>query len=132
MIGIDVNVLIRDAVQDDPIQSPIASRFLDRLGEDDPGFVSMVALVETTWTLRRAYKFEVAAIALFVRRLLASREIVVQASAVVRRALRDAEDTGSDLSDAIIAHLAVDADCDYTVTFDQRAAELPGMRLLEA
>ncbi|WP_411698548.1 PIN domain-containing protein [Conyzicola sp.] len=129
MIGIDANVLIRDAVQDDPVQSPIARRFLRSLSEDAPGFLSIVALVETTWTLARAYKFESAQIALFVSRLLASQEIVVQASGVVRRALNDA--SGADFADALIAHLALDADCDYTVTFDRRAAELPGMRLLE-
>lgn len=131
MIGVDANVLIREAVQDDPIQSPIASRFFDGLTAEDPGFVSMVALVETTWTLRRAYKFDADSIALFVRRLLASREVVVQGSAAVRRALRDADESGADLSDAIIAHLAIDVDCDYTVTFDKRAAALPGMLLLE-
>lgn len=129
MIGIDANVLIRDAVQDDPVQSPIATRFLRGLSEEDPGFVSIVALIETTWTLRRSYKIEPAMITLFVQRLLKSREIVVQASGVVRRALNDAG--GADLADALIAHLAIDADCDFTVTFDSRAAELPGMRLLE-
>lgn len=129
MIGIDANVLIRDAVQDDPVQSPIATRFLRGLSEEDPGFVSIVALIETTWTLRRSYKIEPAMITLFVQRLLKSREIVVQASGVVRRALNDAG--GADLADALIAHLAIDADCDFTVTFDSRAAELSGMRLLE-
>lgn len=131
MIGIDTNVLIRDATQDDPVQSPQARRFLAGLTEADPGFVSIITLIETTWTLRRNYKVDAATIALLVRRLLASREIVVQASEIVRRALKDSEDFGADLSDAIIAHLGVDADCDYTVTFDRRAAELPGMRLLE-
>ncbi len=132
MIGIDTNVLIRDATQDDPIRSPQARRFLAGLTEADPGFVSIVTLIEMTWTLRRSYKVDPDTIALLVRRLLASREIVVQAQDAVRRALRDAEGSGADFSDAIIAHLGIDADCDDTVTFDQRAAGLPGMRLLGA
>jgi len=127
MIGVDANVLIRHAVQDDPVQSPIASRFFDGLTEDQPGFISVVALVETTWTLRRSYKFEAGSVALFVERLLASREIVVQGSAAVRRGVSDANDSGADLSDAIIAHLGIDAGCNSTVTFDRRAALLPGM-----
>lgn len=132
MIGIDSNVLIRDAVADDAAQAKAAGRFLDGLTEQAPGFVSIIVLVETVWTLRRAYKVDATTIELFVRRLLGSREIVVQAPSIVRRALDDASEVGADLSDALIAHLAIDADCDYTVTFDRRAAALPGTILIES
>lgn len=131
MIGIDTNVLIRDAVNDDPVQSPQAHRLLASLTHEDPGFVSLVAVVEAVWTLKRAYRADAASIQRFVSALLAAREIVVQAPDVVRRALNDARETGADFSDAVIALLAIDADCDYTVTFDRNAAKLPGMLLLE-
>ncbi len=131
MIGVDSNVLLRDATGDDPEQAAKAARFLDERSAADPAFVSVVVLIETTWTLARTYRRSPTEIATYVRRLLGAKEIVVQASAAVRRALDDVEGTRADLSDAIIAHLAVDADCDYTVTFDRRAAELPGMLLLE-
>ena len=56
MIGLDTNVLVRYLAQDDPIQSPIATEFLERrLTRDAPGFISVVAMVETVWVLERAY-----------------------------------------------------------------------------
>lgn len=131
MIGIDANVLIRDAVQDDPVQSPQARAFLARLTEGDPGFVSLVTMVEAAWTLSRSYRVDRDGIFRFISTLLTAREIVVQAPDVVRRAMREAQQNDSDFADAVIALLALDADCDYTVTFDRAAVRLPGMKLLE-
>jgi predicted nucleic-acid-binding protein len=131
MIGIDTNVLIRDAVGDDVEQAKQARRFLATLTQDDPGYVSLVTLVEAVWVLQRAYRVERDDIERFVETLLRSRELVVQASDVVRRALSDSRESGADFSDSVIALLGVDAGSDFTVTFDRRAAELPGMRLLE-
>ena len=46
MIGLDTNVLVRYFTQDDPIQSPRAIELIEhRLDEDNPGFVSVVAMV---------------------------------------------------------------------------------------
>jgi len=47
MIDLDANTLVRYFAQDDPLQSPRAIDLIEsRLDEDDPGFVSIVALVE--------------------------------------------------------------------------------------
>ncbi|MEO8094713.1 MAG: type II toxin-antitoxin system VapC family toxin [Pseudolysinimonas sp.] len=132
MIGLDTNVLMRDSLGDDKVQSTLAKAAISRLTFDDPGFVSVVTLVECAWVLRRSAKRSPAEIARYVRGLLAAREIVVQASDSVRRAVRDAEEHGTEFADALIAQLAIDAGCDYILTLDKRAAELPGMRLLEA
>ncbi|HWT33462.1 MAG TPA: type II toxin-antitoxin system VapC family toxin [Microbacterium sp.] len=130
MIGIDTNVLVRDAVQDDPIQSPQARDFLSQLSESEPGFVSIVTMIEAVWTLRRAYRIDRDGIFLFVSTLLSAREIVVQAPDVIRRAMNEARQADAEFADAVIALLGVDAECDYTVTFDRAAAELPGTKLL--
>jgi predicted nucleic-acid-binding protein len=54
MIGLDTNVLVRYLTQDDPIQSPKATAIIERhLTEQNPGFVSVVAMVETAWVLDR-------------------------------------------------------------------------------
>ena len=58
MTGLDTNILIRYLVQDDPIQSPKATAIFGRLTEANPGFVSLVAIVETAWVLERAYGLE--------------------------------------------------------------------------
>jgi len=56
MIGLDTNVVVRYLTQDDPVQSPKATELIERgLIEQVPGFVSVVAMVETVWVLERIY-----------------------------------------------------------------------------
>jgi predicted nucleic-acid-binding protein len=61
MIGLDTNILVRYLTQDDPIQSPPRpTGIIERhLTEQNPGFVSVVAMVETAWVhqfLRQCYR----------------------------------------------------------------------------
>ncbi len=130
MIGVDTNVLVRYVTQDDPIHSALANRVLAQFSADFPMFVSLVALVEAVWVLRRSYRIDEVTVTNFVDSLLAAPEVVVQAPDVVRRALTLSREHTTSFSDAVIAMLGIDADCDETLTFDKRASELPGMRLL--
>ena len=128
MIAIDTNILVRYVVGDDPVQSVQAARFLeDSLTPENPGFVSLIVVVELSWVLARAYRAPVETVRDVLRRLLASRQIVVQAADVVERALAP---MGGDLSDALIHQLGVAAGCDRTVTFDRRFARTPGVERL--
>ena len=71
MIGIDTNVLVRYLAQDDPVQSAIASEFIEkRLTARDPGFVSVVAMTETVRVLTRAYCLEDKVVAAVIKRVL--------------------------------------------------------------
>ena len=49
MIGLDTNVLVRYIAQDDPKQSPKATRLIESFTVDAPGYVSVVAVVELVW-----------------------------------------------------------------------------------
>jgi predicted nucleic-acid-binding protein len=52
MIGLDTNVVLRYLVQDDPAQSPKATEIVERrLTKEDPGFVSLVCILEIVWVL---------------------------------------------------------------------------------
>jgi predicted nucleic-acid-binding protein len=56
MIGLDTNVIVRYLAQDDPVQSARATELLEReLSEEEPGFVSVVAMAETASVLERVY-----------------------------------------------------------------------------
>jgi hypothetical protein len=56
MIGFDTNVVVRYLTQDDGVQSAKATDLFERgLTEEEPGFVSLVAMVETVWVLERVY-----------------------------------------------------------------------------
>ena len=130
MIGLDTNVLVRYATQDDPAQAALAEDVVRSLTPESPGFVSSVALAEAVWVLRSAFRIDPDGIARFVRHLLASAELVVEHSVAARAALEETE--GSVLfTDALLAQIAIGVGCEVTVTFDRRAATLPGMRQLE-
>lgn len=87
MIGLDTNVLVRYLAQDDTDQSPRATRLMERLDEGNQGYVSLVALVELRWVLRRAYKVNRDDAAGIIRTLLDARELSLQEPEAVRRAL---------------------------------------------
>ncbi|MHB1713238.1 MAG: PIN domain-containing protein [Acidimicrobiales bacterium] len=127
MIGLDTNVLVRYVTQDDPEQSRHATTLIESLDEGAPGFVSVVALVELHWVLRRAYKVSRRDTATVIRKLLDARELVVQEADAARRALACLRDD-IDFSDALIGELGTLAGCSYTATFDRTASGLPHMK----
>lgn len=129
MIGLDTNVLVRYFTQDDPVQSTQANKLIDQLSESETGYVTAIVLAEVYWVLRDSYKTERGAILEILRGLLDSKEIVIERSESVRRALRRAQD-GADLADSLIVEFGVDAGCDRTATFDRKAAKKAGMQLI--
>lgn len=129
MIGLDTNVVVRYLIQDDPDQAASAATLIDDLTETDPGYLSLVTVVELFWVLRRAYGVSADRCAELLNGLLDARELRVDQDAVVRAALA-ASRGGLDFADAVIAELGRAAGCEHTVTFDQRAARDGGMQLL--
>ncbi len=128
MIGLDTNVLVRYATQDDPKQAAVAERIVGSLTAESPGFVSMIALVESVWVLRRLFEADAGSISNFVSLLLDARELVVENSDVVRQALTVTQGR-EEFTEALIALCGSAAGCEYTVTFDRRARAVAGMRL---
>ena len=55
MIGLDTNVLVRYLMQDDAKQAAKATRLMESLTVEVPGFVSIVSVVELGWVLTSAY-----------------------------------------------------------------------------
>ncbi len=129
MIGLDTNVMVRYLVQDDPDQSAVASALIDELTDTNPGYLSLVTVVELYWVLRRAYRIGAGRCAELLEGLLDARELRVDRDAIVRAALTVSRG-GFDFADAVIVELGRAAGCDHTVTFDQRAARDGAMQLL--
>lgn len=130
MIGVDTNVLVRFLLDDDKSQAAVARRAFDRFTADQPGFIALIALVETAWVLRSAARFSKAEVTDAIIALTGASQLVVESADAVARALRAATSTGADLADALIAIAGTDAGADHTLTFDRKAASLPGMHLL--
>jgi predicted nucleic-acid-binding protein len=130
MIGLDTNILVRYLTQDDPVQSPTATEIMERrLTEKNPGFVSLVALVETVWVLDRAYGLAGHEIAAAVERLLQADTLVIEQEQEVFTAMIALKEGQGSFADALIAALGAKAGCSRTLAFDQKALRLPGFEL---
>ena len=130
MIGIDTNILVRYITRDDPAQWRIAHAIITRrLTREQPGWISAVVLIETIWVLRRTYRYPAEAVLGAVRLLLNASTLAVEAEREVNDALSDAQRLNVDFADALIAALAHRAGCAVTLTFDTRAARIPGFQL---
>lgn len=127
MIGLDTNLLVRYLTQDDPVQSAKATEVFERrLTEDNPGFVSIVAMVETVWVLDRAYGLAAHEIAAAIERMLQADALMLENEQEVFTAMIALKEGQGSFADALIVALGAKAGCSATLTFDQRALRLPG------
>ena len=131
MIGLDTNVVIRYLTQDDPKQSAVATRLMEKtLSADELGFISLVVLAEVVWVLVSLYSVDKAGVAEVVSGLLTTEQLRLESAELVWRAKRRYEASKADFSDALIVESAVAAGCKRAVTFDRAAAATSGFELL--
>jgi predicted nucleic-acid-binding protein len=130
MIGLDTNVLVRYIMQDEPKQSPKATRLIESLTNDQPGFVPLVAVVELVWVLSSSYAFNRNEVAEALDLLLRSKEIVIDRAELVLQAQRRFAQGGADFADCLIERIAHAQGCDTTMTFDAGAVKAAGMTLV--
>jgi predicted nucleic-acid-binding protein len=130
MIGLDTNVLVRYFAQDDPVQSPKATGFIERnLTPESPGFISIVTMVETVWVLERSYGLDREGVGAAIERILQADAFVVEQEREVFIA-SIALASGLGFADALIEALGAKAGCSHTVTFDRKALRAPGFEPL--
>lgn len=130
MIGLDTNVLVRYIAQDDPKQSPRANRLIEGLTAEEPGFISVVALVELVWVLAACYHLKRDQLAQAIEGVLRAKEFVVDRAGEVAQALRLFRAGSADFADCLIARTGSSAGCSATFTFDAGAAKSAGMSLV--
>jgi predicted nucleic-acid-binding protein len=131
MIGLDTNILVRYLAQDDPLQSPIATDLMEhRLTEEEPGFISVVAMAEVAWVLECAYGLANRDIAAAIEGVLQAEALVVESEQEVFAAMVALKEGRGSFADALIGALGAKAGCSRTVTFDRRAQRLSEFELL--
>lgn len=131
MIGLDTNVLVRYLTQDDPAQSARATQLIEgRLTQSNPGFVSIVVMVETVWVLDRAYGFRRQEIASAIERILQVDVFEVQYEQEIFTAMVLLRDGRGSFADALTGELSSASGCSYTYSFDRGITQLPNFRLL--
>jgi predicted nucleic-acid-binding protein len=131
MIGLDTNLLLRYLAQDDPTQSPRATEIIERLlTEQEPGFVSLVSILEVVWVLKSLFKRSRLEIANDIEMLLAADTLEVQNEQEVYHAVVALRNGTGAFEDALIGSLGIWRGCSATLTFDQDAARrLHGFQL---
>lgn len=130
-LGVDTNLLVRLAVDDDARQGALVQLLLQRLGEDDVLFVNAAVVLELHWVLGKGYGFSEDRVLNFLQALLENRSFELADYEAVGNALDLCRRTHVDFSDAFLAELNRVAGCRSTLTFDRKAADrIPGMELL--
>ena len=129
MIGLGTNVVVRYLTQDDPQQSRRATQTFDhQLTTAEPGFLSVVTMVETVWVLDRAYGLATREIAAAVERMLQTEVLQIENEQEVFTAMIALKEKRGTFADALIAALGAKAGCKHTLTFDQKALRLSGVQ----
>lgn len=133
MIGIDTNLVLRLLRQDSGAQLRAAQKFIAATcSKDEPGYVSRLVVVEIVWALQGFYGYERSQVVAAIRALLDVSEFEVECSEEVHAAVADFEKSTVGFADCLLARTNASAGCDHTVTFDRKAAKLPGFKLLSA
>jgi predicted nucleic-acid-binding protein len=134
MVGLDTNVLVRYMAQDDPRQSAIATRLIEKeLSPAEPGFISLVVLAELCWVLKRLYSASADELVAAVEDLLNTPQFYLERRDAVIGTVQHMEGikgSKAGFVDALIAQLATAQGCSRTVTFDKVAVRSAGMVLL--
>lgn len=128
MAGVDTNVLLRIALQDDIHQSRAAALFLKREG---PCYVTHLVLAELVWVLEGGRKESKKTIVTALERVLDNEAFAVQAPGIVKDALDVFRRSNADFSDCLIL-----AQCKHDgqvplATFDRALGKLDGAKLLK-
>ena len=129
MLALDTNVLVRFVVRDDETQYRKARTFIEhQRREQSLILVSLFVVLETEWVLRSRYHLSKADILATFSGLLDSADVFIEDDASLEEALFHWEDSTADFADCLIGARHRRLGCEQTVTFDARAARLPGFR----
>ena len=118
-IAADTNVLLRDVLQDDPVQSRVAKKALQNA---ELLVITVPVLCEFVWVLRQGYKRPAVEIADAIRILMDSENVVMNQSAV--EAGLEILEKGGDFADGAIAYEGSWLGAEEFVSFDKKAVSL--------
>ena len=115
----DTNVLLRDALHDDPRQTPLAMK---ALRDAELVAIPLTVLCEFVWVLRQGYSKSCTEVADAIRLLINSDKVVCDTPAV--QAGLSLLDAGGDFADGILAHEGFWLGAEEFVSFDKQAVKL--------
>lgn len=127
MLGVDTNILVRFLVRDDEAQFEKARKLIKReVAAGRRVFVSHLVLLETEWVLRSRYSLPKSLIIETISGLLDTTDVRFEDESAIEEALFAWKDAAADFADCLIGAKNRRLGCRATVTFDVKAAKLPG------
>lgn len=118
-IAVDTNILLRDVLEDDPVQCRLAGKELERA---ELVVISTLMFCEFAWVLRHLYKRAAAEVAEAIRFLLDTENVETDRAAV--EAGLKLLDAGGDFADGVIAYEGAWLGAEEFVSFDKQAVKL--------
>jgi len=132
MIGIDTNVVIRILARDNPNQHEAAVALVRSASSASPLVVNPIVVAESMWVLERSYGLKATEARSLMLQLLGSRELLIPDQLRFENWQSWFASSHRNFSDVVIAAMNLENGCEFTYTFDQRAAKsVPGMELLK-
>lgn len=137
MIGLDTNVLLRWLIAPDEwdigsSKSEIAIVEKTMRARGAEFFVNPIVVAETAWILEQKLKLDRVAVCDVVDRLLYSTNVTLGETNAVIDARQIYETSNIGFADCLISRIDRAAGCDYTLTFDKKAARQAGFRDIHA
>ncbi|MDX1569452.1 MAG: type II toxin-antitoxin system VapC family toxin [Xanthomonadales bacterium] len=131
MPALDTNVILRYVVEDDPSQTLVAQRYIERHVEaGETLFLATSVVLETESVLRSVYRFSKdEVIGVFVG-LLESREMRFQDEESLERAVHLYRELNIDFADCLHLATAQTFGCLPLATFERKARDVEGFAAL--
>jgi predicted nucleic-acid-binding protein len=127
LAAIDTNVLVRLVTKDDEPQYKRAQAFVE---EHQPVLVTQLSVLELVWVLMSRYGLDKERTCQVVEALLETRELNIQAPAILEAALRTWKTSKADFADCFILETVIDASESPLGTFDITLGKLQGCKQL--
>jgi predicted nucleic-acid-binding protein len=132
MPGLDTNVLVRWLVADDNKQTArVHALFGSARASQSMLFVPSTVMLELEWVLRSRYLFDKPTILETMNVLLETQELEFQDEGALERALHLYRQGAAEFADCLHAGQCAMLDRAPLLTFDESAARLPNVELLE-
>ena len=131
MCGLDTNILVRYLLKDDREQGEQARMAIDQaLVSGKPVSVCLLTLLETEWVLRSCASLDKRTIIATFRMLLEAQDITIEHEETLEKALFLYESHAADFADCLMATHYAGLGCSSMLTFDRKAAQLPGVAIV--
>lgn len=131
MPSLDTNVILRYLVEDDPRQTRVAQRYIEKhAAAGNSLFLGTSVILETEWVLRSVYEFTKEQIIEVFVGLLEAREMAFQDEASLERAIHRYRELSIDFADCLHVATAETFNKLPFATFEKKARDIDGFETL--